>query len=160
MIHGLVPLTGQKRVPRNWHQIADRVVSLESEFASLNDQQLRKESLALRYQVLSGQPSPELLTRGFALVREAAGRHLGMRHYPVQIIGGLAMHHGSVAVMQTGEGKTLTATLPLYIAALAGRGAHLATANDYLAARDAQMMGPVFEALALEQAYEAERMKG
>ena len=83
------------------------------------------------------------------MVREAGRRALNMRHYEVQLLGGIAMHHGSIAVMQTGEGKTLTATLPIYLAALAGKGAHLATANDYLAARDADLMRPVYDVLGM-----------
>ncbi len=145
----LAQLSGQHTVRNRWRQMADQVMDLESEMAALDAGQLRKASLALRYQVLSGQPTREILVQGFALVREAASRHLGMKHYRVQLLGGLAMHHGCIAVMQTGEGKTLTATLPLYMAALAGQGAHLATANDYLAARDARQLRPVFEALGL-----------
>ena len=83
------------------------------------------------------------------MVREAARRSIGMSHYPVQLLGGLAMFNDSIVVMQTGEGKTLTATLPLFLHALTGNGAHLATANDYLAARDAEIMTPVFEMLGM-----------
>ena len=129
--------------------MAQQVIQSESETISLTDAGLRKESLALRYALACGQPAADLLVRGFALVRESARRHLGIRHYPVQIMGGIAMHFGCVVEMQTGEGKTLAATLPLYLAALTGRGAHLATANDYLATRDAAQMQPVFAALGL-----------
>ena len=115
----------------------------------LTDDQLRKASLSLAYQARSGRSLDDLLVEAYALVREAAGRSIGMRHYEVQLLGGIALHRGSIAVMQTGEGKTLTATLPLYLAALVGRGAHLATANDYLAARDAELMEPVFSALGM-----------
>ncbi len=108
---------------------------------------LRRQSLSLRYRAASGEPLDQLLVQGFALVREASRRQLGKFPYPVQLLGGFVMHQGSVAEMQTGEGKTLTAILPLYVAALTGRGAHLATANDYLAARDAELVRPVFESL-------------
>ena len=90
-----------------------------------------------------------MLPEAFALVREAGRRTLNMRHFDVQILGGIAMHHRSIAEMQTGEGKTLTATLPLYLAALEGKGAHLATVNDYLARRDAEWMRPIYEALGI-----------
>ena len=85
----------------------------------------------------------------FALVREAARRTLTMRHFDVQMLGGIALFHGRIAEMDTGEGKTLTATLPMYVHALVGKGTHLATVNDYLAARDAESMGPVYEMLGL-----------
>ncbi len=149
MIAPLVSLTGTQRVKSAWHHAASQIVDESAILESLTDHQLRKESLALRYAVLSGQSTDEVLVRGFALVRESARRHLRMQHYPVQLIGGMAMHHRSIAVMQTGEGKTLTASLPLYLAAITGQGAHLATANDYLAVRDAEQMRPVFEALGL-----------
>ena len=97
----------------------------------------------------SGEPLERLLPEAFALVREAGRRTLDMRHFDVQMLGGIAMYHRSIAEMQTGEGKTLTATLPLYLAALAGKGAHLATVNDYLARRDADWMRPIYEALGL-----------
>ena len=89
------------------------------------------------------------LPQAFALVREAANRTIGLRHFDVQLLGGIALFHGSVAEMDTGEGKTLTATLPMYLHALRGKGSHLATVNDYLAARDAQIMRPVYELLGL-----------
>jgi len=115
----------------------------------MRDDDLRKHSLALRYRTQCGEPARRFLDEAFALVREAGRRCLSMRHYDVQVMGGLAMFSGSVAEMQTGEGKTLTATLPMYVAALAGKGAHLATANDYLARRDAEWMRPIYELLGL-----------
>lgn len=111
--------------------------------------QLRKTCLALRYRAKSGEPLLRLLPETYALVREAARRSIGLRHFDVQILGGIALHSRSVTEMQTGEGKTLTATLPLTLAALAGKGAHLATVNDYLARRDAEWMRPVYECLGL-----------
>src|SRR5690606_36474793 len=124
----------------------------EPRFTGLSNEELLREGLALRYRAKSGESLRKLLPEGFALVREAARRAIGMRHYDVQIIAGAALMMGSVVEMQTGEGKTLTATLPLYMHALAGRGAHLATANDYLAQRDAEMMRPVYESLGLSVA--------
>jgi len=134
---------------RRARQQVAAVAACEPRLSNLSDEELLRESLALRYRAKSGEPLRKLLPEGFALVREAARRTIGMRHYDVQIIAGAALMMGSVVEMQTGEGKTLTATLPLYMHALAGRGAHLATANDYLAQRDAQLMQPVYQALGL-----------
>lgn len=121
----------------------------EADLMALDDDRLRKEALALRYRARSGEPLDDLVIPAFALVREASRRSLGLRHHDVQLIGGLAMHVGAVVEMQTGEGKTLTATLPTSLAALAGRGAHVATANDYLARRDAETTAPVYLTLGL-----------
>ncbi|MEL7500512.1 MAG: helicase-related protein [Planctomycetota bacterium] len=132
-----------------WQHLVRQVESQSKRLSQLSDDELRKRSLALQYDALSGVPLHRLAVEAFACVREAASRTLGMKHYRVQLLGGFAMHFGSIAVMQTGEGKTLTATLPLYLAAITGEGAHLATANDYLAKRDADLMRPVFEALGM-----------
>lgn len=132
-----------------WQHGVGRVERLAPRFATISESDLRKASLSLKYQAASGVRLENLLSEAYALMREAAGRRLGMQHYPVQILGGIALHHGAVAVMQTGEGKTLTATLPLFLAALEGRGAHLVTANDYLAARDAELMRPAYELLGM-----------
>ncbi len=126
-----------------------QVASLEPAQQALSDYDLRKTSLGLRYRVRSGEPLDSLLVEAFALVREAGRRKLNMRHFDVQIMGGAAIHHRSTVEMQTGEGKTLTATLPLYLAALEGKGAHLATVNDYLANRDAELMKSVYSALGM-----------
>jgi len=132
-----------------WSGLLPRIEQLGRAYAGRSDQQLKKESLSLRYRARSGEPLAGLLPEAYALVREAATRSLGMRHFDVQLLGGIALFHDSIAEMETGEGKTLTATLPLYLRALAGKGAHLATVNDYLATRDAQWMGPVYERLGL-----------
>ncbi|MDH3717455.1 MAG: preprotein translocase subunit SecA [Planctomycetota bacterium] len=129
--------------------LLQKVNEFEDELQALDDARLRKFGLSLRYRAKSGEPSEHLLPECYALVREAARRRLGMRHYDVQIIGGIVMHFSSIAEMQTGEGKTLTATLPMTLAALAGKGAQLATVNDYLAARDADWMRPVYESVGL-----------
>jgi len=133
-----------------WQSLLKAVNGQESKLRGLDDDQLRKESLSLRYRVRSGEPMDRILPEAFALVREAGQRVLGMRHYDVQVLGGIAMHAGSIAEMQTGEGKTLTATLPLYLNALLGKGTHLATANDYLAKRDAEWMRPIYLALGMK----------
>jgi preprotein translocase subunit SecA len=129
--------------------ILPQIADLEPRLKDLSDPALRKESLGLRYRARSGETLDRLLVEAFALVREAGRRKLGMRHFEVQLLGGAAIHHRSIVEMQTGEGKTLTATLPLYLAALEGKGAHLATVNDYLARRDAEWMGPLYAALGM-----------
>ena len=133
-----------------WAALVSKIAELEPELRALGDHQLRKRSLALRYRAKSGEPLRRLLVEGYALVRESARRTINMRHFDVQLLGGIAMFNRSIVEMQTGEGKTLTATLPMYLYALAGRGCHLATVNDYLAQRDADWMGPVYRALGLE----------
>ena len=148
LLTGLYKTIDQAAINR-WRGIVSRIQRQASSLEKLDSSQLRKKSLALRYDALSGKPLNELIVPAFSLVREAGRRTLNMRHYPVQLLGGVAMHFGSIAVMQTGEGKTLTATLPMYLAALTGEGAHLATANDYLAARDAELMKPIYELLGL-----------
>ena len=132
-----------------WQTLLPTISGFEDELKALGTNELRKRSLALRYRAKSQEPLDRLLPEGFALVREAGRRTLNMRHFDVQMLGGMAMHHRSVAEMQTGEGKTLTATLPLYLAALSGKGALLATVNDYLARRDAEWMRPIYEALGM-----------
>lgn len=132
-----------------WARIVPRIAALESDVRGLGDGELRKEGLSLRYRARSGEPLRKLLVEVYALVREAARRTIGLRPYDVQLLGGVALAHRAMVELQTGEGKTLTATLPLSLYALAGRGCHLATANDYLARRDAEWMGPVYRALGL-----------
>ena len=121
----------------------------EQQVAELDDGALTKASLALQFRSKSGESPASLLPEAFSLVRVAAQRTLDMRHYDVQLAGGGAMFRGSITEMQTGEGKTLTATLPLYLRALRGKGAHIATVNDYLANRDAALLTPLYELLGL-----------
>lgn len=130
--------------------ILAKVNALEGETQALSEAQLRKAFLALRFRAKSGEPITSLLAETYALVREAGRRALNMRHFDVQILGGVALSMRSITEMQTGEGKTLTATLPLSLMALAGHGAHLATVNDYLARRDAEWMRPLYERLGLK----------
>lgn len=134
---------------RTWRRWVQQIQAVDDAYRQLTDPELQREFRSLRYQALSGQPLAKLLPSTFGLVRQAARRSLAMEHYPVQILGGIALHHGATAVMQTGEGKTLTATLPLVLAALPRRGAHLITANDYLAERDAELMQPLYRLLGL-----------
>jgi preprotein translocase subunit SecA len=129
------------------HEQVRRVVALEDEYRALAASDLTERSLSLQYRAKCGEALEVLLPQAFALVREAARRSIGLAHFEVQLLAGAALNVGAIAEMQTGEGKTLTATLPLYLRSLAGRGAHLATANDYLAGRDADWMRPVFRAV-------------
>jgi len=132
-----------------WSLIVPRIAVFEPELMGLSDHELRKRSLSVRYRARAQEPLDRLLPEAFALVREAGRRTLNMRHFDVQLLGGISLHHHSIAEMQTGEGKTLVATLPLYLNALTGKGAHLATVNDYLARRDADWMRPIYEMLGL-----------
>jgi len=132
-----------------WNGLVPLIGSYEEGYKNLDDRQLRKESLSLRFRARSGESLSALLPEAFGLVRETARRTIGLRHFDVQLIGGIALFHGAIAEMDTGEGKTLTATLPVYLRALMGRGVHLATVNDYLAERDTEEMGPVYEKLGL-----------
>ena len=132
-----------------WRRLCADVAELEAQFVELSDAELRKQSLGLRYRAKSGEKLATLVPQGFALVREAARRTIGLRHFDVQLIGGAALFDGAIAEMDTGEGKTLTATLPLYMYALTGKGSHLATVNDYLAERDCHEMSPIYRALGL-----------
>ncbi len=140
---------GIGRLLSKWASCLEPIAAREPALMKLSDYDLRKESLSLRYRARSGEPLDKLLVEGFALVREAGRRTINMRHFEVQLLGGAAAHYGSIIEMQTGEGKTLTATLPMYLAALDGKGAHMATVNDYLAARDADLMRPLYEALGM-----------
>ncbi len=130
-----------------WRRKLAQINALEPILKAEDTSTLRKRSLALRYRAMAGENLSTLLPEGYALVREAGRRALSMRHYDVQIIGGISLFEGCIAEMQTGEGKTLTASLPLYLHSLSGKGAHLATVNDYLAKRDAEWMRPLFELL-------------
>ncbi|MBV8355975.1 MAG: preprotein translocase subunit SecA, partial [Candidatus Eremiobacteraeota bacterium] len=127
----------------------ERVSELEPQTSALSDEALAAKTSEFKGRLEAGETLDQLLPEAFAVVREAAKRTIGMRHFDVQIIGGQVLHEGKVAEMKTGEGKTLVATLPVYLNALTGRGVHLVTVNDYLAKRDAAWMGPVYEFLGL-----------
>ena len=147
-VFSLAPITPQGRLAK-WSYLLPKIAALEPDLQKLTDYDLRKRSLSLRYRARSGEPLARLLPEAYALVREAGRRTIRMRHFDVQILGGTAMFYRSIVEMQTGEGKTLTATLPMYLYALAGKGCSLATVNDYLAKRDAEWMGPIYKALGL-----------
>ncbi len=143
-----IPGVAQYKV-QQWLAQTRLVNSWEDNRRALTDSQIRKEALSLIYRAKSGEPLDSLLPETYSLVREAGRRSMNMRHYDVQILGGTCLFHGCIAEMQTGEGKTLTATLPLVLHSLVGKGAHLATVNDYLAERDAEWMRPLYQALGL-----------
>ena len=147
-IESLIPVTSRGRLAR-WAFLLPKIASFEPELTELTDHELRKRSLSLQYRARSGEPLPRLLPEAYALVREAGRRTVNMRHFDVQLLGGIAMFNRSMVEMQTGEGKTLTATLPMYLFSLAGKGCNLATVNDYLAKRDAEWMEPIYKALGL-----------
>ncbi len=131
------------------YPIADKVMALEDEYRALSDEQLRGKTAEFKERYHNGESLDKLLPEAFATMREAADRVLGMRHYRVQIIGGIVLHQGRIAEMRTGEGKTLMATLPAYLNALTGKGVHVVTVNDYLAKRDSEWMGKVYRYLGL-----------
>ena len=148
---GLLAVVGgpiQRRLAQ-WGKVVQEIAAFEPSLEAEDSAQLRKRSLSLKYRAKSGESLSRLVPEGYALVREAARRAIGLRHFDVQMIGGISLFNGCIAEMETGEGKTLTATLPLYIHALVGKGAHLATVNDYLAERDADTLRPVYELLGM-----------
>ncbi len=130
-------------------KLADKVEALAPKYKAMSDEQLQEQTALLKGRHQDGEKLDSLLFDAFALVREAGERVLGMRHFPVQIMGGIALHQGRIAEMGTGEGKTLVATLPAYLNALAGKGVHVVTVNDYLASRDAAWMGKLYKFLGL-----------
>ncbi len=129
--------------------IVDKINGIETEMRAKSDRELQEISSRLRERVKNGETTEDVLPEAFALVREAAIRTLGQRPFDVQLMGGIVLHEGKIAEMKTGEGKTLAATLPVYLNALTGKGVHVVTVNDYLARRDAEWMGAVYGFLGL-----------
>ena len=140
---------GEGKILRELSKVVEEVNAFESSISALTDDQLRGKTAEFKSRLTQGQTLDDLLPEAFAVVREAAKRTLGQRHYDVQIMGGAALHRGNIAEMRTGEGKTLVATLPSYLNALAGRGVHVVTVNDYLAERDSEWMGRIHRFLGL-----------
>jgi len=140
---------GEGRILAKLRNYATAVNALEENFTSLSDDELRNETQVLRERYAAGESLDDLLPEAFAAVREASKRTLGLRHFDVQIMGGAALHLGNIAEMRTGEGKTLVATLPAYLNAIAGRGVHVVTVNDFLARYQSDLMGRVFRALGM-----------
>ncbi|WP_288863921.1 preprotein translocase subunit SecA [uncultured Corynebacterium sp.] len=141
---------GEGRTVKRLAKIADEVMALDEEYSALTDEELRAKTAEFKGQLEGGASLDDILLDAFATAREASWRVLGQKHYKVQIMGGAALHFGNVAEMKTGEGKTLTSVLPAYLNALSGKGVHIVTVNDYLAKRDAEMMGRVHHFLGLE----------
>lgn len=138
-----------ERILRGMHRTVQHINHLESEYQALSEDELRAKTFLFRARYQAGETLEQLLPEAFAAVREAACRTLGLRHFDVQLIGGMVLHQGKIAEMRTGEGKTLVATLPAYLNAMANEGVHIITVNDYLAARDADWMRPVYGFLGL-----------
>ena len=131
------------------HPIVDRINALEPQMQSMSDEALKGQTLILKERLKNGETLDDILPEAFATVREASVRTLKMRHFDVQLIGGIVLHQGKIAEMKTGEGKTLAATLPAYLNALSGKGVHIVTVNDYLAKRDTEWMGHIYKFLGL-----------
>ena len=138
-----------ERLLRQYRKTVEAINALEPDVQKLSDEALAGRTVEFRERIARGEALDSLLPEAFAVCREASVRALGMRHFDVQLIGGMVLHYGKIAEMRTGEGKTLTATLPVYLNALAGRGVHVVTVNDYLAARDAEWMGKVYRFLGM-----------
>jgi len=138
----------KKNLKRYW-EIVKRINDLEKTISSLSDEELKHKTVEFKERLAKGEPDTSILPEAFAVVREVAKRTLNMRHFDVQLLGGIVLYNGAIAEMKTGEGKTLVATLPLYLNALHGKGGHLVTVNDYLAKRDSEWMGPIYKFLGL-----------
>ena len=151
MLKSIAKLIGgsSERSVKKLQPYVDEVNGLEPEFEALTDEGLRVTTEEFRARLNEGEELDDILPEAFAAVREAAKRTLGQRHFDVQIIGGYVLHEGKIAEMRTGEGKTLVATLPAYLNGLTGKGVHVVTVNDYLARRDAQWMGQIYDFLGL-----------
>jgi len=137
------------RLLKTYRKTIERINALEGQFEQLSDEQLREKTQAFKDRVSAGHSLDDLLAEAFAVVREGSKRVMKMRHFDVQLLGGMALHNGKISEMGTGEGKTLTATLPVYLNALSGKGVHVVTVNDYLASRDARWMGKLYNFLGL-----------
>ena len=133
-----------QRVLSRYKKTVARINQLEDSLASLSDEQLAAKTQDFKQRYSSGETLDDLLPEAFAVVREAGKRTLGMRHFDVQLMGGMVLNNGNIAEMRTGEGKTLVATLPVYLNALTGESVHVITVNDYLAKRDAEWMGKLY----------------
>lgn len=130
-------------------KIADEVEALADKYKAMSDDELKENTNVLKKRLADGETLDDILPDAFAVVREAGDRVLHMRHFYVQVLGGIVLHQGRIAQMATGEGKTLVATLPAYLNALSGKGVHIVTVNDYLAQRDAEWMGKIYKFLGL-----------
>src|SRR6202171_4873607 len=141
--------TQNERELKRLRPFVGEINALEPTIQTLTDEQLRAKTVEFRARLANGETLDDLLVEAFAVVREAGRRVLNMRHFDVQLIGGMVLHKGKIAEMKTGEGKTLVATLPSYLNALEGKGVHIITVNDYLAKRDSEWMGRIHRFLGL-----------
>ncbi|HZN94525.1 MAG TPA: preprotein translocase subunit SecA, partial [Myxococcales bacterium] len=144
----IIGTKNERELKKAWPKVA-RINELETRMKGLKDEEFPQLTNKMKQEAQNGKPLDDLLFDAFALMREAARRTIGQRHFDVQLIGGMFLHQGNIAEMKTGEGKTLTATLPSYLNALSGRGVHIVTVNDYLARRDAEWMGRIHRYLGL-----------
>jgi preprotein translocase subunit SecA len=141
--------TKNEREIKTLRPIIAAINDLEPQLQPLSDADLAAKTVEFKQRVANGEPIDDLLIEAFAVTREVGRRVLNMRHFDVQLIGGIVLHRGKIAEMRTGEGKTLVATLPVYLNALAGKGVHVVTVNDYLAKRDAEWMGRIYKFLGM-----------
>ncbi|RQW77778.1 MAG: DEAD/DEAH box helicase, partial [Geobacter sp.] len=148
IIKKIVGSKNERELKKLW-PIVDRIGALEAEMTQLSDDQLRNKTEEFKERFSKGEALDALLPEAFAVCREGGKRVLGMRHFDVQLIGGMVLHSGKISEMKTGEGKTLVATLPAYLNALTSRGVHVVTVNDYLARRDSEWMGRLYNFLGL-----------
>ena len=153
MLQKIVKILGgdpHKREIMKLSEVVDEINDLENDYEQLSLEALKAKTAEFRERLAEGETLDDILPEAFAVVRETSKRTIGLRHYDIQMIGGIALHQGKIAEMRTGEGKTLVATLPMYLNALTGRGVHLITVNDYLARRDARWMAPIFDLLGIK----------
>ena len=148
-IIGKILGSANDRLVKSYDKTVSLINDLEPKYHAMSDEQLREQTNVLRARLAAGEKEKDILPDAFAAVREASVRTIGLRHFNVQMIGGMVLTNGQIAEMKTGEGKTLVATLAMYLKALHGKGAHLITVNDYLASRDAEWMGAVYKFLGL-----------
>lgn len=138
-----------KRTLSRYEKKANEIDALKADIERLSDEALKQKTIEFKERLEKGETVDDLLTEAFAVVREASRRVTGMFPFKVQLMGGVALHEGNIAEMKTGEGKTLTSTMPVYLNALSGKGVHIVTVNEYLASRDAEEMGKIYEFLGL-----------
>ena len=139
------------RLLKQYRKEVAKINALEPQMQALSDEELQAKTAEFKQRLAEGSSLDDLLVEAFAVCREAGSRVLGMRHFDVQLIGGMVLHQGKIAEMRTGEGKTLVATLPVYLNGLTGKGVHVVTVNDYLATRDAAQMGKLYNFLGLSR---------
>ena len=151
---------GEGRQVKGYQKVVDRINALEGDMQSLTDEQLAAKTAEFRERLERGESSDSLLPEAFAAVREASLRTLGLRHFDVQLIGGMALNDGHIAEMKTGEGKTLVSTLAGYLNALPGNNVHIVTVNDYLAKRDSEWMGQIYRFMGMNVGLIQNGMRG